>query len=567
MRRLLVLVFAFSSVLIMPPSQAEVADNLLDITQLNPGIVKPFEPLIVTARVLNDEVETVELWISRNQVTDLTKVSQEVLPLTQVPVKNKQITITKNSMPNVGSGVFQLVLRSISGSSVIGEQAIPVVIGNQPPKELAVLVPISIAPTSDGVTPVLSLLSVGEKRQVNWFIDGNTYPKLNLDELNLTGLTFGIAAANPDPNVTARYNLRSLLTLANTETANQLKQFPELETSVWQMKHLVDANGLRAAISSGVDFVVSQSDSAAVKYRYQKKSITVLTVDPTLTQLLVSATNPIMVRQNLLAQTALTNASAIAAPIGWAPNLAVATTFFNTTANIPWVREVTPNQISESIGITDLSQVTQSSPVFSISHLRNLDQVNKLWSTFSATSATTPDAELTNRVIAATSSWWWLARSSGNESTRALKQDLANEVNKLKISSRNKIVLPSAFGNIPVTITNNRLTPAKLQIVGTGLGTAVVRIETQLVEIPPETKKVIELPVEVISPGTIYAQLVIEGTNGEVTSITPTVLQVEVSQYRVVAQVIVYGAFGVLILLSIVSIRSRVKRRRPIVHN
>jgi hypothetical protein len=193
--------------------------------------------------------------------------------------------------------------------------------------------------------------------------------------------------------------------------------------------------------------------------------------------------------------------------------------------------------------------------------------MNRLWQTLQVTSANQPDAELSNRVVAATSSWWWLSRSSGNESTRILKQDLTSEVNQLKFSSRNKILLPAASGEIPITISNDRSTDAKFQISGNGLGTAVVRIETVQVEIPANTKQVIELPIEVITPGTIYAQLVIEGPSGETTSIAPAVLQVEVSQYRVVAQVVIYGAFGVLILLSLISIRSRVQRRKQKEHN
>jgi hypothetical protein len=128
-------------------------------------------------------------------------------------------------------------------------------------------------------------------------------------------------------------------------------------------------------------------------------------------------------------------------------------------------------------------------------------------------------------------------------------------------------VLPATTGSIPITITNKRDTTAKIQVAGQALGTAVVRIETVAVEIPAGAKQVIELPIEVVTPGSIYAQLLIQGQNGETTAMTPTVLQIEVSQYRIVAQLIIFGAFGVLLVLSAISVRGRIKKRREIGDN
>ena len=567
MRKLLVLVLLFVSTLFLPPTQAEVPDNLLEISRLSPDVANQNDSLVIAAQVSSTQVETVELWLSRNPVDDITEIAQEVIPLAQARVVNNQVTITRNAMPDVSSGVYQLVLRSISNSSVIGEQAVPIVIGQIPAKELAVLVPISVPPTSNEVLSLQSVLSAGEARPVSWFIDSDSFAKLNLTKLNVSSEVIGVPATNPDPNVAARKELGNLLSLANLKTQAQFSDFQELETGLWSIKHPADANGIRAAARSGIDFLVAQKNEPARKFRYQKQEVTEITVDPVLTSLLSATSNPILIRQYLLSQSVLTNAAAIAPPIGWAPSLAAANSFFDTAQNIAWVEFTDTKQIARNLELTPLSEIEKNSPVFSVSHLRNLDQMNRLWQTLQVTSANQPDAELSNRVVAATSSWWWLSRSSGNESTRILKQDLTSEVNQLKFSSRNKILLPAASGEIPITISNDRSTDAKFQISGNGLGTAVVRIETVQVEIPANTKQVIELPIEVITPGTIYAQLVIEGPSGETTSIAPAVLQVEVSQYRVVAQVVIYGAFGVLILLSLISIRSRVQRRKQKEHN
>ncbi|MFZ9840999.1 MAG: DUF6049 family protein [Candidatus Nanopelagicales bacterium] len=563
MRRVIGLVLLLVVALSGTPTQAAVPTNLLEITQVNPGVIKSFGSVTVSANVNSREIESVELWLSRSPVTDLTLIAQDVIALNQAVVRNNRVTITKSSLPKLSNGVYQLVLRSISKSSVIGEQAVPIVVGNIPTKRLGVFVPISVPPTSDEVAPLQTMLLVGEQRNVDWFIDAITWPKLNRTELNLTGRINGIAAANPDPNVTSRFRLNNLLEMAVADVVN-LAPTEEVKASVWPIKHPVDGDGMRTAIAAKLDYVVAARDSAAIKYQFRNRELTELSIDPTLIELLETATSPVMVRQYVWASAALTSASAISSPIGWAPSLDLATAFFDSATNIPWVNQVSAAAITAPLDAKATSNISGKSPVFSIKHLRNLDQLNRYWRSLKATTAGTTNLELTSNAIEATSSWWWRARPSGNAVARETKAALAAELNQLKISSRNKVVLPDAVGVIPITITNNRSTPAKIEVAGTGLGTAVVRIDTTAIEIPANSKQVIELPIEVITPGSIFAQLVINGQNGEDTAIAPTALTVEVSQYRAVAQLVVYGAFGVLVLLSSISIRGRLKKRREI---
>lgn len=567
MRKVLSLLLAILVSLVMIPTKAAVATNLLEITALNPGIVKAFDSLQITALVKSRQIKTVELWLSKNPITALTTISQDVIPLGQAAVINNQVTIRRSSMPNVAAGVYQLVLRSISGTSVVGEQAVPIVIGDLPIKPLAVIVPLSVPPTSDEVTPLQTLLIAGETKSVDWFIDGNTYPKLNRTELGLTGEIHAIASANPDPNVTSKFRLSNLLAMSVALAKATLTTTEDIPVATWSIKHPVDGDGMRTAIAAGLDYVITERNEAAVKYQNQNRELTQLTVDPALTQLLATTSSPIMVRQYVLASSALTDAAAISAPIGWAPTLELANAFLTTATAIPWVNQVSVAQIANDLEAKATSNISGKSPVFSTKHLRNLDQINRLWSSLSVTTAGTTNPDLTNDAVAATSGWWWLARSSGNAAARQLKTQLADELNLLKISSRNKVILPAATGVIPITITNNRNTPAKIQVSGTALGTAVVRIESTNVEIPAQSKQVIELPIEVVTPGSIYAQLVIGGQGGEDTALPPAVLQIEVSQYRAVAQLIVFGAFGVLVLLSAISVRGRLKKRREIQHN
>lgn len=567
MKKILALLLSIFVSLVMIPTNAAVANNLLEITAVNPSIVKPFNSLQITALVKSRQIKTVELWLSRNPIADLTTISQDVTPLGQAAVTNGQVTIRRSSMPNVAAGVYQLVLRSISGSSVIGEQAVPIVIGNLPIRQLAVVMPLSVPPTSDEVAPLQTLLIAGEIKPVDWFIDGNTYPKLNRPELNLTGQIHAIASANPDPNVSSKFKLSNLLAMSVALAKASLPTSDDISVATWSIKHPIDGDGMRTAISAGLDYVITQRNELAVKYQYQGKEVTELTVDPDLTQLLAATTSPVMVRQYVLAASALTDASAIAPPIGWAPTLELANAFLTTATNIPWVNQVSVTQLANSLEAKATSNISGKSPVFSTKHLRNLDQINRLWSSLSVTTAGTTNPVLTNEAVAATSGWWWLARSSGNDAARQLKTQLADELNLLKISSRNKVILPAATGVIPITITNNRSTPAKIEVSGTALGTAVVRIESTIVEIPAQSKQVIELPIEVVTPGSIYAQLVIGGQGGEDTALPPAVLQIEVSQYRAVAQLIMFGAFGVLVLLSAISVRGRLKKRREIQHN
>lgn len=559
----------FVTLLILPitiPTQAAVADNLLEITSVNPTAIKANGPLRVSALVKSRQVQSVELWVSRNPVTDLTRIEQNVIPLAQAVVQNSQVTISRSSMPNLSAGVYQLVLRSISNSSVLGEQAVPIIAGNLPTKELAVIVPISVPPTSDEVSSQQTLLTVGAAENVDWFIDGNTFNKLQLTELALAGRINGIAAANPDLNAVSKYRLRNLLDVSIAETKTALNQ-PVLDVGVWQLRHQVDGNGMRNAISANLDFVISELNEAPTKYRYNDNELTELTVDPTLTKLLATATTPAMVRQYVIATAALTDAAAIAPPLGWAPGFPAATAFFEAVNQTNWLKPISVRQVANSLESKATSNISGTAPVFSVKHLRNLDQINRYWLTLNNTSAVNPDSTLTNAAISAASNWWWLARPSGNEYAKQVKQDLITEVNSLRISSRNKVVLPDAVGVIPVTLTNNRTTPVEFYLAGQGLGTAVVRIDAVKVEIPAESKQVVELPIEVVTPGSIYAQLVIQGKLGEETTITPTPLQIEVSQYRAVAQVIIYGAFGVLLLLSAISIRGRLRKKREIQHN
>ena len=566
MRKLLAIVLTVLVIPISVPGNAAVADNLLEITSVNPTVIKADAPLTITATVKSRQIETVELWLSRSPITDLTKIAQDVIPLAQAVVQNSQVKIQRTRMPNLSAGVYQLVLRSISKNSVLGEQAVPITTGNLPTKELVVLVPISVPPTSDEISTQQTLLTVGADENVDWFIDGTTAAKLSETNLSVAGRINGITAANPDLNVVSKYQLQSLLTAAIAETKSVLTR-PELPVAGWQIRHRVDGDGMRNAITAGLEYVISEIDQPATKFRYNKKSLTELTVDPTLIQLLATATTPAMVNQYVIASAALTNAAAIAPPVGWAPSFPNAAAFFAAINQSPWLKVVSAKQVSAKLESKSTSNISGTARVFSVKHLRNLDQIARYWLTLANTSAASPNPELTTAALAAASNWWWLARPSGNEYAKQVKQELVAEVNSLKISSRNKVVLPDAVGVIPVTLTNNRDTAVKFYLAGQGLGTAVVRIDSVEVEIPAQAKQVVELPIEVITPGSIFAQLVIQGKLGEETTITPTPLQIEVSQYRTVAQLVIYGAFGVLVLLSVISLRGRLRKRRESQHN
>jgi hypothetical protein len=570
-RKLLAVFTALALAAIAVPAQSAAATNLLEITQVNPNVIKPLESLRVTANVKSRQIESVELWLSRNEVTDLTKIAQDVIPLSQAVVINNQVTINRSSMPNLNSGVYQLVLRSIDGRSVIGEQAIPIVVvaNKLPSKNLAVLVPISVPPTSSEVSPIKTLLAAGIGEKVQWFIDSDTFNKLELTELNLAGSVAALAATNPDPNVASKYKLRRLLALSVTRAQADLAALLGAKPKVasWQQRHRLAGAGIRTAISANLNYVVSTANEAATKYQFGTKNLTEITVDPTLTNLLAATDNPIMIKQYVLAASALTDAAAIAPPIGWAPTFEMASAFFTATKSAPWLKLVTTDQIGAKLPARSTSNISGSAPVFSTRHLRNLDQVNRIWRSLNLTTLDSPAEKYQTAAVSTISSWWWLARPAGNKYTQEIKAELLTELNKLKISSRSKVVLPAATGSIPITISNQRESVAKIQVTGTALGTAVVRIDPINVEIPAGAKQIVELPIEVISAGSIYAQLLIQGSNGEDTSMTPTVLQIEVSQYRAVAQLIVFGAFGVLVLLSAISIRGRVKKRNEIGDN
>ena len=568
MKKLVAAVTATFLIFMSLPTQAAVSTNLLEITQVNPSIIRSAAALTVSANVNSRDVESVELWLSRDQVTDLTKIAQDVIPLAQAVVLNNKVTIRRNAMPNISTGVYQLVLRSIDGQSVIGEQAIPVVIisENLPTKKLAVLIPVSIPPTSDEITPLNTLLTAGAQAPVDWFIDGDTFKKLRFNQIELAGSVTGIAATNPDPNVASKYKLRNFLALAAESTKATFTPAP-VKVASWQIRHALDGEGMRTALGAKLDFVVTKSNSASAKYQLGTNEITEITIDPVLTELISVTSNPIMLRQYVLAASVITDAAAIAPPIGWAPSVDLATAFFNAVNFAPWLELISVDAISAGLTAKSTSNISGSSPVFSSNHLRNLDQLNRIWRSLVATTLDSPKPETLTRTISTISSWWWLARPSGNEYTLQVKQELVAELNKLSISSRNKVVLPATTGSIPITITNKRETTAKIQVAGQALGTAVVRIQTVSVEIPAGAKQVIELPIEVVTPGSIYAQLLIQGQNGETTAMTPTVLQIEVSQYRIVAQLIIFGAFGVLLLLSGISIRGRIKKRSQIGDN
>lgn len=568
MRKLVAAITATFLIFISLPTQAAVSTNLLEITDVNPSIIRSAAALTVSANVNSRDIESVELWLSRDQVTDLTKIAQDVIPLAQAVVLNNKVTIRRNAMPNISAGVYQLVLRSIDGNSVIGEQAIPIVVSGAslPTKKLAVVVPISIPPTSDEITPLNTLLTAGVQAPVDWFIDGDTFKKLRVNQIELAGRITAIAATNPDPNVASKYKLRNFLALA-TQSAQATFAPAPVKVATWQIRHQVDGEGMRTALGAKLDYVVTKSNSAATKYQFGANEITELTIDPALTDLIAVTSNPIMLRQYVLAASAITDAAAIAPPIGWAPSVDLAAAFFSAVNAAPWLELISVDAISAGLTAKSTSNISGSSPVFSSKHLRNLDQLNRIWRSLTATTLDSPKPETFTLAISTISNWWWLARPSGNQYALQVKQELAGELNKLSISSRNKVVLPATTGSIPITITNKRDTTAKIQVAGQALGTAVVRIETVAVEIPAGAKQVIELPIEVVTPGSIYAQLLIQGQNGETTAMTPTVLQIEVSQYRIVAQLIIFGAFGVLLVLSAISVRGRIKKRREIGDN
>ena len=580
MRRLSVLIaLILISLTLSPVSSALVPDDLLDLKSLTPGYIKSGGSITVQAETLNPNIDVVELWLSAQPITDLFAIEQNVLPITQAIVKNKKVVLTKSQMPVLTDGVYQLVLRSIDGTKVIGEQAVPLVVANTAlkPRPAVFLIPIALPPTNSAASSFRPLLNAVEKRSVSLVVDGQVVSNLDpvIDQDILSALqsnpagVVGLGYANVDADSLTKSQLGSLVAVSSSKTQAILakSQIEPKLMALWPSRGVLSSAGFELVAKNAVDLIVTSSENRSGLVNVATKSKTKLTAaiaQAQVTSALETIANPVELRQHLIAgSTVNSDVFVLAAPLGWVPSYQAAMTAVSIF-DLPWL-DLKPVYELTSLakdGVAPGFELERKT--FSNTHLKSLALANNKYRDLVATTDENDSSQLTAafEILSSASTWWWKARSSGVLFSEATAQAIAKQSNALQVVARNKIVLPDKTGSVPITIVNDRTTDAKLKIAGRSINTSVVRIEPVVVTVPKNRKTVIELPIEVVSGAQSLVEIVITSPQNEPTTLPSSIIRIEVSSYGNTAKFILFGAFGVLLILSLISIINRVRNRK-----
>ena len=386
----------------------------------------------------------------------------------------------------------------------------------------------------------------------------------------------------PDAVGDVRSDLGDDLVLATTSAPTLLSgqlDRPVRGGFAWPSQRRLDQPTLNALKGAGVTTVVLDSDALAgvdseaspfAQVRADSGLLTSVTPDTGLTAALATPDgNAVVARQRFLAETAMialddpaAGRTVVAAPpMFWNPSSELTATVA-ATATAPWSRLKGLGEALSSAGSMperQLAEVTIATlPQEHLATVRNNSQV--LASISAIMDA--PGAELQSyreALLRCESAAWILAAGTGSELLTRTSIQVAQERDKVHITSAGTISFPGSKGRVPITVANDTDVPVTVGLTLTA--TPAYRIEVEPIQdirIPPRGKVSLEVPVVLVGSGSlaVTAQLL---TPENSPYGPPERVDLRTTAYSRAAAWVVGSAFLLLCLFLAVSF---VRRRR-----
>jgi len=155
----------------------------------------------------------------------------------------------------------------------------------------------------------------------------------------------------------------------------------------------------------------------------------------------------------------------------------------------------------------------------------------------------------------------WPTRKSARRFISANDAGLEANRNQISIQSSNRVTIANPKTEVPVTVVNQSIYPLTVNIVLTSKSSSRFNAKTsEFVTIQPSQRVTVPIKIELTGTGSVEVTARLKNLDGQYLRITKT-MQITSSAYQSIARTLVWGAFGLLVVLAILNgWRKRQKR-------
>ena len=230
---------------------------------------------------------------------------------------------------------------------------------------------------------------------------------------------------------------------------------------------------------------------------------------------------------------------------------------------VPWVKPIT---IGEAITRTSASERSRSSDpskrTFSDETLKVVWELNRVRKAFAPLINDSIHANEFDAIRARLVSTKLRQKAEVQLSRLTAQEFSAAFQESIRIVSAGSVAFAGETGVIPITIQNKFSIPVTVQL--DAVGVPAVRVSTEaipLITIQPGQRKSIEVPTTLRGSDVAYLDLQLKSLRGEPLN-SVVRIQISSSAYSQIAGYVVYGAFGLLLLLIANNTVRRIRRRK-----
>jgi Family of unknown function (DUF6049) len=232
---------------------------------------------------------------------------------------------------------------------------------------------------------------------------------------------------------------------------------------------------------------------------------------------------------------------------------------------VPWVKPIT---IGEAITRTPASERSRSSDpskrTFSDDTLKVVWELNRVRKAFAPLINDSIHAQEFDAIRARLVSIKLRQKAEVRLSRLTAQEFSAAFQESIRIVSAGSVAFAGETGVIPITIQNKFSIPVTVQL--DAVGVPAVRVSTEaipLITIQPGQRKSIEVPTTLRGSDVAYLDLQLKSLRGEPLN-SVVRIQISSSAYSQIAGYVVYGAFGLLLLLIANNTVRRIRRRKTV---
>lgn len=229
---------------------------------------------------------------------------------------------------------------------------------------------------------------------------------------------------------------------------------------------------------------------------------------------------------------------------------------------VPWVKPITAGEAITRIPATERSRTTDPSKrTFSDETLKVIWELNRVRKAFAPLVTDSIHAREFDAIRARLVSTK-LQQKAEVQSSRATAREFSTAFQEsIRIVSAGSVAFAGETGLIPITIQNKFSVTVTVQLEAVGV--PAVRVSTEaipLITIKPGQRKSIEVPTTLRGSDVAYLDLQLKSLKDEPLN-SVVRIQISSSAYSQIAGYVVYGAFGLLLLLIANNTVRRIRRR------